>query len=154
MKTARLIAFGIAGVAMISGCSSPYMLIEATYQENTDRGESPASITHAQDFDAIAPQVSTLAIQAPDKCINETQSKATGRSSGKAGDDILGTECGVEMASIERALAKTGYNVISWKVLKGAMKPNTDQSKTDHHIPAKRLTTSRSSNGYFTPLIS
>jgi hypothetical protein len=72
-----------------------------------------------------------LAIQAPDKCINETQSKATGRSSGKAGDDILGTECGVEMASIERALAKTGYNVISWKVLKGAMKPNTDQSKTN-----------------------
>jgi len=131
MKTAIFIAFGIVGIALISGCSSPYMLVEATYQENTDRGETAASITRGQGFDEIAPQISTLAIQAPDKCINESQSIATGRSSGKASDDILGTECGVEMASIERALAKKGYNVISWKVLKGAMKPNTAQSKTN-----------------------
>jgi hypothetical protein len=131
MKIARLIAFGIVGVALISGCASPYMLVEATYQQNTDRGETSANITRGQGFDEIAPQISTLAIQAPDKCINESQAKATGRSSGKASDDILGTECGVEMASIERALAKTGYNVISWKVLKGAMKPNTEQPKTN-----------------------
>lgn len=138
MKTARLIAFGIVGVTLISGCASPYMLVEATYQENTDRGETLASITRGQGFDEIAPQISTLAIQAPDKCINESQAKATGRSLGKASDDnILGTECGVEMAGIERALAKTGYNVISWKVLKGAMKPSTYQSKTNLEAAAK-----------------
>lgn len=131
MKQAILIAFGILGVALISGCATPYMLVEATYQENTDRGETRANITRGQGFNEIVPKISTLAIQAPDKCINESQAKATGRSSGKAGDDVLGTECGVEMASIEGALAKTGYNVISWKVLKGAMKSNTEQPKTN-----------------------
>ncbi len=96
-----------------SGCSSTYLLT-SKFVVNTQAEQPPEIIETPTYLDSYA-KLYTVAVRAPDSCSNQTAATATGEA--RANGTILKTECGVEMAELERALTKKGYRVISWKVL-------------------------------------
>ncbi|MDX1811502.1 MAG: hypothetical protein R3240_06115, partial [Gammaproteobacteria bacterium] len=122
-----LLTLMITPLVLLSGCTK-YYLVESKYQMSSDRGAQAASVSRAKNFEIYKTEIKTLAVQAPDMCASESHAVATGSSSyrarrfrGAASNDIIKTICGVEMASIEKALTDAGYNVISWKVLQNKM---------------------------------
>lgn len=114
--TAMLLALG--------GCSSThYYTVKSTFVSN-DQSQTPPEIIATDGYRShIAPAL-TVALRAPDTCANNTADKATGNAVSQG--TVLATNCGVEMAEIERALAKRGYQVISWNIIAREMR--TDKS--------------------------
>ncbi len=117
MKKTQLAAS--AALLFLAGCSTTdFYQIKSQFRVN-DAGEAPASVTRARGFDAAFNNIQVIAVKAPDRCISETETQSTGRAA--SGSTVMKTECGVEMAQIERELAKAGYSVISWKILENQM---------------------------------
>jgi hypothetical protein len=103
----------------LAGCSTTdFYQVKSQFRVN-DAGEAPASVTRARGFDSAFDSIEVIAVKAPDRCISETETQSTGRAT--SGSTVMKTECGVEMAQIERELAKAGYSVISWKILENQM---------------------------------
>lgn len=107
------------------GCANPYYVIESEYIA-TDSREQPAEATH---IGRATLNKQIIAVKAPDHCINETEAQTTGEADASA--RIMQTSCGVEMANIERAVAKAGYGVISWKILQNALDVANRQDITE-----------------------
>lgn len=108
-----------SAVFVLAGCSTTdFYQVKSQFRVN-DAGEEPASVTRAKGFDTEFESIEVIAVKAPDRCISETETQSTGRA--KSGSTVMKTECGVEMAQIERELAKAGYSVISWKILENQM---------------------------------
>lgn len=124
---------------LLSGCaSSKIYLVESTYVKDESGSEKKPEVTKTNSFNTAFDEISTIAVKAPDNCINETQSQAAGVASGRA--TILKEDCGVEMAMIETALAKRQYNVISWKVLQNEISVAAQNNQSVTHLEAaKRL---------------
>ena len=109
-KTLAGLVLAVVSLSM-SGCAKYYM-VESSYVVS-DLKEQPSQVTRS----SRAPDLSmlrTVAVKAPDLCINESQSQKTGESKGNA--QVMKVQCGVEMAQIESALARAGFAVISWKM--------------------------------------
>src|SRR5262245_61940076 len=104
---------GAITVAALTGCSSTsYFLVSSQYVSNTQAQQAPEVIA-SDTYRANATSTNTVvAVRAPDSCSNNTADQVTGGAASKG--TIMLTNCGVEMAEVERALARTGYRVISW----------------------------------------
>jgi hypothetical protein len=75
--------------------------------------ETPPEIAATDRYKAIIGKISKVAVLAPDSCASNTAAAATGQA--QATGTVVKTSCGVEMAELERQLAKAGYVVYSWK---------------------------------------
>jgi hypothetical protein len=100
-------------VIVLSGCgtSAPYYLIESRLVESAHRREAP-DVTETPQFRAMRAHIATIGLQPPDVCADQGASAGDGTAQLELG--ILRTRCGVEMAELERALARAGYGVVSW----------------------------------------
>lgn len=102
----------VAGVSLtLTGCSSFYV-VSSKYVTNSQE-QQPAEITATKAYYENFNKVVTVAVRAPDSCSNKTADQASGGASSQSA--VLKTTCGVEMAEIEKALAKANYKVVSWK---------------------------------------
>lgn len=112
MKTRWILFVLSIGVTLV-GCSAhaPYFLIESRLIENDRRSEIP-DVTETPQFAASRGVVGTIGLQPPDVCADQGLSASGGAGQLKLG--VLRTRCGVEMAELERALARAGYHVVSW----------------------------------------
>ena len=100
-------------------CSTTnYYQVQSTYRI-ADVEEQKADVTKSRGFDTAFEKIDVIAVKAPDRCISETQSEKTGQARGTG--TVMKTECGVEMAQIERHLAQAGFSVVSWKLLQNQM---------------------------------
>lgn len=109
-----LLPLCLAAVGLTTtGCSSTYLLTSKFVVSS--QSELPAEIIETPTYTDVHSSLYTVAVRAPDSCSNQTSASATGDA--RAAGTILKTECGVEMAELERALTRKGYRVISWKVL-------------------------------------
>jgi hypothetical protein len=117
-KLAKLAALSAIIVAA-TGCSKPFYLVETKYVQADMENTKPEVIKTTEYTDTIK-NVKTIAVAAPERCKNETASTSTGQTANN--DVIMKTECGTEMGEIERALARAGYQVISWQIIANAEK--------------------------------
>lgn len=102
-----------AAVLVLGACSTKYLLT-SKFVVNA-QAEKPPEIVETPVYREGYRKIYSVAVRAPDSCSDQTSATATGDA--RATGTILKTQCGVEMAELERALAKKGYRVISWKVL-------------------------------------
>ncbi len=113
-QAVRGIAFGIATVFGISGCSTTNYLLTSNFT-GAQQAEPSPEITETASFKALRGRVGTVAVRAPDSCSNQTADTSSGNAASL--QMIIKTRCGVEMAEIEKELSKAGYHVVSWTVL-------------------------------------
>ncbi|MDJ0848650.1 MAG: hypothetical protein QNK04_09755 [Myxococcota bacterium] len=113
---ARLIAFAALLLLLpgLGGCAKNY-IVTSRLVENS-RTEKGAEVTRARSYDSVLKRAQTVALRAPDSCANEGAATARGESASRAG--ILQTNCGVEMSELERALARSGFGVVSWDAVR------------------------------------
>jgi hypothetical protein len=109
-RLALLLAF----LPVLFACT-PHYLVRSEYVANQQRNTSP-EIIETVSYKEVLPTITTIAVRAPDSCANETTAIHSGEASGRG--LLLKTDCGVEMSELERALAKAGYHVISWDIIK------------------------------------
>ena len=96
-------------------CCTPYYLVRSEYVVSQQISTAPEIIDTAS-YKEVLPTVTTIAVRAPDSCANETTAIHSGEAAGRG--LLLKTDCGVEMSELERALAKAGYHVISWDIIR------------------------------------
>jgi len=113
MHASLKVLLPLAALLALTGCRSTYLL-SSKFVVNS-QAEKPPEVVESATYLTQHSQLYTVAVRAPDGCSNQTSASATGDA--RASGTILKTECGVEMAELERALTKKGYRVISWKVL-------------------------------------
>lgn len=98
----------------LTACGSPYYLVTSDFVV-ADNPEAPPEVVASQTYLSVIPHIHSLAILAPEGCANETAAQSSGEAAGQG--LLLKTTCGIEMAELERALTKAGFQVISWNVL-------------------------------------
>jgi hypothetical protein len=110
-------------LAALTGCSSTsYFLVSSQYVSSTQAQQAPEVIT-TDAYRSNATSTNTVvAVRAPDSCSNNTADQVSGGAASKG--TIMLTNCGVEMAEVERALARSGYRVISWNILARELRGN------------------------------
>lgn len=115
-------------LAALTGCSSThYFLVSSQFVASTQDQQAPEIIpTDAYRTDGA--KATTVALRAPDSCSNATAAQASGDAAARG--TILMTNCGVEMAEIEKALTRSNFRVISWNVLAREMR----NSKSAHEV--------------------
>ncbi len=106
-----------AGVVLLSGCAArtPYFLIESRLVEGLRASDRP-DVTETSRFRAVQDDIRKLGLRPPDVCADQGMSQASGAGALQLG--VLRTRCGVEMAELERALTRAGYEVVSWSALR------------------------------------
>lgn len=85
-----------------SGCAS-YYVVSSDYVKD-DMSEARPEVVESKSYQQEIRGIESLAVKAPDACINETASKSSGQAS--SAGTILKTACGVEMALLERELSR------------------------------------------------
>ncbi len=100
--------------SLLTACASPYYLVTSDFMV-ADNQEAPPEIVESQTYLSKIPTLTSLAVMAPEGCANETAAESSGEAAGQG--VLLKTTCGIEMAELERALAKAGFRVISWNAL-------------------------------------
>jgi len=127
MDTKKVLLALITLALLLSGCGGKIYLIESKHHISAGRDADPATVSRAKNFEIYREQIKNIAVQAPDMCVNESQSASTGKTSNrrvqrkKYNSEVMKTSCGVEMANIEKSLTEAGYKVVSWKVLQHQM---------------------------------
>lgn len=106
-------AFVFLGLITLSGCTWKYYEVQSTFHLNKLKNIK-SEITKTSEYRKLIRGVKKIAVRAPEQCANESQSSSKGLGSGAV---VLKQQCGQEMAQIEKSLAKSGYRVISWKVV-------------------------------------
>ncbi|MFT5839744.1 MAG: hypothetical protein ACI9UT_002251 [Flavobacteriales bacterium] len=107
-----IIALSIA----ISGCSSTdYYAVKSSFAVKKHNENQVPEIVSTDAFKEKKGKIKRVAVRAPDGCANETASE--NNEKGTIGRTLLKSNCGHEMAMLERSLAKANYTVISWKVI-------------------------------------
>ncbi len=100
--------------SLLAACGTPYYLVTSDFI-TADNREAFPEIVESQTYLSLIPKIKTLAVIAPEGCANETATQSSGEAASQG--VLLKTTCGIEMAELERALAKGGFQVISWNVL-------------------------------------
>lgn len=138
----RAVALGTAaaGALALYGCASgpsyEYYKVRSQFVASA-QGQQAPEIIATPSYNQLAGRAVTVAVRAPDSCINNTANQATGGAA--AGGTILQTNCGVEMGEIERALTRAGYNVISWNILQREMARNLSANEVANTLGAQVL---------------
>lgn len=101
-------------IVLLAACT-PYYLVTSEYTA-TQISTSQAEVIVTKQYKETIQDIQIIAIRAPDACANETTSARTGEASARG--LLLKTDCGVEMAELERALVKRGFKVVSWDIIK------------------------------------
>ncbi len=116
MIRSMVLRCGIAAFAiLLSGCASgPYYRVESKLVESA-RGYGDADVTATPAYRKVRKDTRKIALRPPDVCAD--QGIAAGGGEEKLAGGVLRTRCGVEMFELERALAKSGYEVISWSAI-------------------------------------
>ncbi len=104
-----------AALALATGGCAPHYLVRSSFVEAT-HDEPPPEITTTAAYVRALPGVRRIALRAPDSCGNRTAAAQSGAAA--SAGQILQTNCGVEMAEIERAFSSAGYAVSSWDVVR------------------------------------
>ncbi|MDR4487103.1 MAG: hypothetical protein R3B83_06205 [Nitrospirales bacterium] len=99
---------------LLTACGSPHYLVTSDFVV-ADNPEAPPEVVESQTYLSTIPKIHYLAVLAPEGCANETAAQSSGEAAGQG--LLLKTTCGIEMAELERALTKAGFQVISWNVL-------------------------------------
>ena len=100
--------------SLLTACGSPYYLVISDFVV-ADNPEAPPEVVESQTYLSAIPDIHYLSVLAPEGCANETAAQSSGEAAGQG--LLLKTTCGIEMAELERALTKAGFQVISWNVL-------------------------------------
>jgi hypothetical protein len=108
------INFLVVACSFLTACGSPYYLVTSDFVV-ADNKETPPEIVESQTYLAVIPTIKSLAVTAPEGCADETSTQSSGEAASQG--ILLKTTCGIEMAELERALTKAGFQVISWNVL-------------------------------------
>jgi len=103
-------------ISVLAGCGTgtPYFLVESKLVESSRLGDAP-DVTETPTFRRVRGDVRVLGLRPPDVCADQGLSTSAGEGSLQLG--VLRTLCGVEMAELERSLARSGYEVVSWGAL-------------------------------------
>jgi hypothetical protein len=104
----------IVSCSLVTACAQTYYLVTSDFKV-TDNQEAPPEIVESQTYRSMIPTIRSLAVMAPEGCADETAAQSSGEAAGQG--VLLKTTCGIEMAELERALAKGGFQVISWNAL-------------------------------------
>lgn len=130
-KSATLILLGLATTA----CTPiNYMQLKSDYIAAPQTQKMPEIIATAT-YKGMSKSAVTVAVKAPDQCTSYTADQRTGTA--QASETILKTDCGLEMGEIERALAKVGYNVISWKAFNQKIGPEKNLTQAAQELGAQ-----------------
>ena len=108
------ILFLVLSSGLSTACAPPHYLVISDFRV-ADNRETPPEIVQSKTYLSVIPKIKSLAIKSPEGCANETAAQSSGEAAGQ--DVLLKTTCGIEMAELERALTKAGFQVISWKAL-------------------------------------
>ncbi|MEZ4216174.1 MAG: hypothetical protein R3E88_06830 [Myxococcota bacterium] len=101
-----------ACVAAAAGCASaPYYVVESRLVQSARFAAAP-DVTASPAYRELVARVARVGVRLPDVCADRGISAGSGDASFQQG--VLRTRCGVEMAQLERALTKAGYEVVSW----------------------------------------
>ncbi len=121
----------------LTACGTPYYLVTSDFMTSDNR-EAPPEIVQSQTYLSVIPNIKSLAVKAPEGCANETAAESSGEAAGQ--DVLLKTTCGIEMAELERALTKAGFQVISWNVLQNkVLKEEITPQKASKELGAEVL---------------
>jgi len=112
---------------LVSSCSS-FVLVSSEFEQKDATSFPVPEIVATNSYKRLINSVRTVAVEAPEVCADETAAQSSGGSSSEG--TILKTSCGVEMALIERELAKAGYSVVSWSFLQSTVE-RTGQTTID-----------------------
>ncbi len=98
------------------GCATqaPYYLVESRLVQSDFRPDQP-DVTDTPDYRVTHHLIRLVALQPPDGCADRGMAGSVAAAELELG--VLRTRCGVEMAQLERALARAGYRVVSWGAL-------------------------------------
>lgn len=117
----------VTSVLLLSSCST-LVVVSSEYERKDATSYPEPEIVATSSYRNLIRSIKTIAVKAPELCVDETAAQSNGRSSSEG--TILKTSCGVEMALIERELAKVGYNIVSWSFLKSTVN-STGQTTID-----------------------
>jgi hypothetical protein len=117
-----LLAFTLSGCAVVRA-PPIYVRVDSSVVDSTKEGGKAAEVTITTLYSKMASQIKSVAISAPSSCANETASTNSGQAVNTG--SIVKTNCGVEMAEIERALIRQGFTVYSWKLVADAINANS-----------------------------
>jgi len=104
----------IALAMTLSACWNFYA-VRSSFSMSEDKHRAP-DVTETDTYRAMISTVKRIAVKAPDRCANETSSESKGETRSREGV-LLKSNCGQEMAILERSLARAGYKVVSWSVV-------------------------------------
>jgi hypothetical protein len=117
----------LVGAALLAGCTAPVQAPPAAppspkqYMLRLDVSREEYAPTLPDRSDPLVPNVATLltrgrrvGILPPDRCLTTQAGVAANQA------HLMRMECGVLISSLEVRLAQTGYQVVSWQVLKPA----------------------------------
>ena len=131
------INFFVVSFSFLTGCVSQYYLVTSDFVV-ADNKEAPPEIVESQTYLSVIPKIKSLAVTAPEGCADETASQSSGEAASQG--ILLKTTCGIEMAELERALTKAGFQVISWNVLQNkVVKEEITPSEASQELGAEAL---------------
>ena len=131
------IFFLVLTCSVLTACGPPYYLVTSDFMV-ADNREAPPEIVESKTYRSIIPKIQSLAVKAPEGCANETAAQSSGEAAGQG--VLLKTTCGIEMAELERALTKAGFQVISWKALQNkVLKEETTPQVASKELGAEVL---------------
>ena len=111
----RRVLIALVALAMLAACQHDFYVIESALSSTTS-DETPPEITRTTESNKIMHVGISVALSAPDKCADRSAAAITGAATPAA--EILSTNCGVDMAELERELVTAGYRVISWNAIR------------------------------------
>lgn len=96
---------------LMTGCATHYQV--ETKLVVGQKVASDTEMVQSKTLSKVVDKINVIAIKAPDQCANQTINEKTAGA-------VISTRCGVEMAALERSLARAGYQVVSWKLMQEA----------------------------------
>lgn len=109
----------VGSLFAFSGCGPKFYQIDSKYIEE-DNSKIMQEIVKTAEYTQEIGKIKTIAIAAPERCKSETVASATGAVGSAGAGIVMKTECGLEMGEIEKSLAKSGFQVISWQIIANA----------------------------------
>lgn len=109
----RLVAV-TASLLLLWGCGTRYYLVQSRLSRSTTPSYTPEVIDTPL-FRDVRARVSTVGLSPPDDCAD--QGIGGGQGVGAVGTEVISIRCGVEMAALEAALSRAGYEVRSWSAI-------------------------------------
>ncbi len=112
-----------------------YLVAQSTVVQ-TQKPVVEAEVIQSPRYKAIRPAIKSVAVIAPTHCEDKSASAVTGTAASQG--TTVGTRCGVEMAELERALVRQGFNVMSWNMMNNRVTGKDGKVASDSASIAKR----------------